>query len=323
MNATIEQYLKSFTFGEPQECDNMVVIPLFSDLNGSPEYIALQEAIEKQLLHITEESQQGSVPELLAENEAEIPVILLEGEEIIGAKQNRVLNATILLKERQKTTIPVSCTEAGRWNYVSKEFKDAKFMHSPSFRREKMESVSYSLQMTDEFRSDQGQVWDNIAERAQKANVSSKTGAMKDVFESLDEKLKKIQESFTHLPGQKGVCIFINNTLVGLEYISREPVFKTAFDKLIKGYALDAILDKKEIKTKPNTREAIEKLIEQAAKCEDKSFDSIGYGKDHRFETNDLAGAALVHNDKVIHLEIFTSAENKQKRNLRTGRFTI
>ena len=36
---------------------------------------------------------------------------MLAGEEPVGAKQNRILNTTILLKKHSETTIPVSCTK--------------------------------------------------------------------------------------------------------------------------------------------------------------------------------------------------------------------
>jgi hypothetical protein len=41
---------------------------------------------------------------------------LLDGEELIGAKQNRALNLTILAPAKQVIVIPVSCVEAGRWH---------------------------------------------------------------------------------------------------------------------------------------------------------------------------------------------------------------
>ncbi|MCL5771395.1 MAG: hypothetical protein M1479_03860 [Actinobacteria bacterium] len=60
---------------------------------------------------------------------------MLDREEIVGTKQNRVLNATILLNKISVTTIPVSCVEAYRWSYVSKEFTASKNLLSYAFEK--------------------------------------------------------------------------------------------------------------------------------------------------------------------------------------------
>ena len=73
--------------------------------------MTLQEALDQQVLEITELDESGSVPELKVTNTAAQYVLLLDGEELMGAKQNRVLNTTILIKPNSETVIPVSCTE--------------------------------------------------------------------------------------------------------------------------------------------------------------------------------------------------------------------
>ena len=57
----------------------------------------------------------GSVPDLLVENRGDVRVLFLEGEELIGAKQNRILNTSVLVAAHTKVKIPVSCVERGRW----------------------------------------------------------------------------------------------------------------------------------------------------------------------------------------------------------------
>jgi len=42
-------------------------------------------------------------------NGADRPLLLLDGEELIGAKQNRILNTTVLVAAHTEVTIPVSC----------------------------------------------------------------------------------------------------------------------------------------------------------------------------------------------------------------------
>jgi hypothetical protein len=64
----------------------------------------------------------GSVPELKFVNESDKPVFLMDGEELIGAKQNRTLNLSILVPAKKAVGIPVSCVERGRWHHLSREF---------------------------------------------------------------------------------------------------------------------------------------------------------------------------------------------------------
>jgi len=117
MEAVIAKYLEMMELGEPRQHENIAVFPLFNPLNDSPKYLALKEALEKGVLTVKEVNRGGSVPELKVLNKASVPVLLLDGEELAGAKQNRILNTTILLKEDSTTIIPVSCTEQGRWDY--------------------------------------------------------------------------------------------------------------------------------------------------------------------------------------------------------------
>jgi hypothetical protein len=96
-------------FGDVQSHGMLAVLPIMADLPTGPEYLTLGEALAAGTLTITEISEGGSVPELAVINEGNLPVLLLDGEELAGAKQNRVVNTTILLKEHSKIVIPVSC----------------------------------------------------------------------------------------------------------------------------------------------------------------------------------------------------------------------
>jgi hypothetical protein len=58
------------------------------------------------LLKITELNDSGAVPQLKVMNNAELPVLILDGEELMGAKQNRIVNTSILLREKFETIIP-------------------------------------------------------------------------------------------------------------------------------------------------------------------------------------------------------------------------
>jgi len=84
-----------------------------------------------------------------------MPILLLDGEELAGAKQNRVLNTTILVMEKSETIIPVSCTEQGRWAYTAREFAASGNIMNRNVRMKKASSVSRNLDQSQAYASDQ------------------------------------------------------------------------------------------------------------------------------------------------------------------------
>ncbi len=309
MDSTIKKYILGLEFGKLQHFGNMAVLPILSSLDGSPDYLTLKEALEMQKLKISEVSEGGSVPELKVKNEADIPVLLLDGEEVIGAKQNRVLNTSILLKERSDTVIPVSCTEQGRWSYSSREFSDSGTMMSSKIRSLKADTVSQSLESSLEYRSDQSAVWDAISEQSDIADARSETGAMRQTFESKKKDLDDYLKAFNCTEGQKGLLTFLGNELAGFDFISLEKAYRILHPKLVKSYAMDAILKQDEKDKKSSTDEA-KTFLDQILKCKEKKYESVGKGWDYRFEGEEVVGSTLKFGKKVIHMAFFVVRES-------------
>ena len=309
MNPIITTHLSDLHLGSMQSFQNMDVIPIFAIQNGGPEYITLKEALDKDFITITELNQSGSVPELKVINKSAELVLLLDGEELIGAKQNRVLNTSVLLKGNSETIIPVSCTEQGRWSYRSAAFADSDAMLASKVRLGKVRSVSASLNQDQSYFSDQGAVWRDIQEMQTKANVKSSTGAMKDVYTSRENDLNQYAQSFSYVPNQQGIVVFINGKVVGMDVLSQKAAFEKIHLKLLKSYAMDAILDSK----KPGTSEKegeTKTFLKEITGCQESRFASIGLGEDFRFEDKKSIGSALLFEDRVIHLAFFRSEEN-------------
>jgi len=99
---TIDDLMAAVTVGSPARHRNLSVYPLRSKGRGATAaYLVLDDALATGRFRITEVSQSGSVPRLLAINDNGSPVFLLDGEELVGAKQNRVLNLSSSEKHDQ------------------------------------------------------------------------------------------------------------------------------------------------------------------------------------------------------------------------------
>ena len=105
---TLKEELAGVEFGKEQQFRNLTVCPLLRPgTQAEPEYLLLEEAIASGAARVTEVNGGGSVLEVRLENRVEPRVLLLDGEELVGAKQNRVLNLTFLAARKQATAIPV------------------------------------------------------------------------------------------------------------------------------------------------------------------------------------------------------------------------
>jgi hypothetical protein len=311
MDPIVKKYFNSLKLGEIQVFRNMAVIPLFTPLDDSPEYLTLKEALEKNLLKITEVSQSGSVPELKVTNTGEVGVLLLDGEELVGAKQNRVLNTTILLREKSDTVIPVSCTEQGRWSYVSEKFQESGTVMTPKLRATKARTVASSLEESRQYRSDQGTVWDTIHHLSAEADVDSRTGAMRDVFEAKRKELDAYLSAFQRQPEQKGLLVYLSGEVAGFDYLSFGRAYTVIHEKLVKSYSMDALLEKSGSETAPDQAKA-RAFLDEAQTCSEKKYDSVGKGEDYRFEGSLMVGSGLVADEKVVHLAFFRITESEK-----------
>lgn len=291
------------------EFRNMAVVPISYGGNIVAEYLTLKEALDAGTLSIQETDVHGSVPELAAVNTGELPVLILDGEELVGAKQNRAVNTTIMIAPLSKVKIPVSCTEQGRWSYNSKTFGDSDVVMSYMTRRNRSESVTGNLANREGFSSNQSQVWDNIREEAKHANVSSKTGAMSDTFKQLRPKLDDYASAFPVLDGQNGSVVFINGKPVAIEMVSRPDKYALLHAKLMRSYASEAIYGKEE--NASLSVEQVEKFITEASMCTFKGYPSIGLGEDFRFAGSNIAGSALVVDNALVHCAFFKKEQDK------------
>jgi hypothetical protein len=341
MERMVNSILLGLELGELQSFENVAVFPLLFSKNGGPEYVTLKEAIERGVFAVTEVSAGGSVPDLRVENKGDVGVLLLDGEELAGAKQNRILNTTIFVAPKTSIKVPVSCTEHGRWSYVSPEFRESGHMMVANLRRVNLADVNLSLEASRQFRSNQARVWNEIAVLHQDLDVRSATGAMKDAFEAKKVDLDAYLNHFPAVAGQKGLLSFINGWAAGLDFISREQAYGVLHNKLLKSYALEAILAGRRDRPERQGRRRIfgrakkgpgqdqaaaeqkkwatpdeaaaREFLRSAAACEEKAYESVGEGWSYRYTGKDVVGSALAVDGSIVHAAFFRTAGSESE----------
>lgn len=314
MEHVMRDKLENLQFAEAQRFRNVTVFPLFMDARAIVDHLVLREALEQNLVVIREVDEGGHVPKLVVVNNADRPLLILDGEELIGAKQNRVLNTTVLLKKKSATIIPVSCTEQGRWRYESKTFKDSGYIMSPRVRGVKNRSVQESLSRSGEYSSDQGAVWNGIREQAADASVQSPTNAMRDIHEARKADVGDYERHFPCHDGQKGILVAIGGHVVGMDMVSSGGSYALLHGKLVKSYLMDAILQDAEEGTPLDSAKA-RQFIDDIAECRVERYKSVGHGWDLRYEGRRLFGSALEYQKSIVHLAAFAADGVVQRNN--------
>jgi hypothetical protein len=286
--------------GKPIRYKALSVFPLFTEPNGSVEYLLADEAIRDQLLAVQEVSEGGSVPELLVENKGDFRVLFIEGEELVGAKQNRILNTSILVAAKSKTKIPVSCVEHGRWGYKSKFFGSSG-SHSPSKLRYALKaSVTQSLKDDGTRHSDQGEVWNKVGELHAAHCVQSPTHAMADAFDAYQDQVAGFRERLKYVEGASGMAAVIGKKVVGCDLFDKPSTCRKVWDRLLSGLVFDA-LEAKDTNETAETSD-IDQLLKTTTSAAWQPTAPIGEGEEYRAELGQGEQAsALTFHDSLVH----------------------
>jgi len=300
---TLQEEFSRIEIGRSSQFRNLTLFPLTRRSNSIREldYLLLENGIAQGKVMVTELHAGGSVPELRLENNADLPVLLIDGEELVGAKQNRVLNLTILAPAKQITVIPVSCVEAGRWGMSWADLKTADYMMYSLGRGERLAQVTESMRSNGTRKSDQQAVWRNIAAKAMRLKASSPTGAMAAIFESNASSLEEFTRAFAWQEGQCGVAFAIGGRVLGLEVFDHAEAMRRFFQKLVRSYALDA-LDADPSAHEPASIEAACALVTQIGAAQSFGEQALGLGNDVRFDGPEVSGAALWAQERYVHI---------------------
>lgn len=104
MVQAVAQRLEKVSQGPAQPLGRLRVVAIRGPSNEKPEYRLLEgDAITA--VEVTEVDDAGSVPTILVKNRLDARLFLMDGQELVGAKQNRILNTDVVVPARTELKI--------------------------------------------------------------------------------------------------------------------------------------------------------------------------------------------------------------------------
>lgn len=296
--------------GPPVEAGPLRLFPLFATGPSAPGYVPGPEAGSAGAITVVERGDGASVPELVLTPGTALPLLLLEGETVLGVKQNRTLNVSVLCLPHTPTVIPVSCVEAGRWGAVRAVSHSPRL--SPSrLRAAKTRSVVNSVRTRASKYSDQHLVWDTVAAYSRNLAHHSPTAALEDVAEAAAPDVAAVVEGLRPVEGQRGVLAVTANGSVALDLFDKPATLAAYWDGLLAGYALDALGGRATgtghgaaANGVFDTAEA-RAFLDRVLGSDATDAAAVALGTEVHFGDDDVTGGALVWNGAVVHLAAF------------------
>lgn len=288
--------------GQPVRHEALTVFPLFptGDAPKDVDYLLADEAVADGTVTVEEVSESGSVPTLLVDNRSGRRVLFLEGEELRGAKQNRVLNTSVLVAARTKAMIPVSCVERGRWRFQTRQFSVGDSYSSSKLRRSLKLSVSRSLSEGHGHRSDQGAVWSEVSRQMTALGSDSKTSAMADTYEDHRDRIGEFRSHLGYVTGATGLAVAVGPAVVALDIFDKPATCRKIWDRLLSGFIMDAL---EEARTEPLAEpSSVEDLLERLRGASWRESPAVGDGREYRTEPDlDTHASALTFSSSLLH----------------------
>jgi hypothetical protein len=312
MDPAVARVLDQIEIGAPTTLGRLTLWPLLpkTRVDTRLKYRLLGEALVHGDVVVEEISDTGSVPNVRVRNLCDEALLVLFGEELRGAKQNRIANASFLVPPKGEIVIDVSCVEAGRWHSTpsrtgarsSPMFDEAGSVVSQSLRRQMTSVVADSRASGHGFHADQSAVWEEISERLTDSGTNSSSSAYSDYVEARSERLTKARAAFA--PQGVGFVAAVDGVVTGMEVIGEAAVYARSFARLLDAYLIDAVEDA--AKGTEDGGGAIPQadpaaFLAKVREAPATTGPSLGLGEDLRLRSAAVEGAALVAGE-VVHL---------------------
>lgn len=277
--------------GSPFFIHNVKIYPIEGKL-GDDGFTTIEEAIRTRSVILKDIH---GVDKISIQNTGERPVFAIDGEEVLGARQNRILNVDIYIEPQKEYVVPVTCIEQHRWE-GSPIFSEGGFTITPSLRSTLAQTVKESLEKKQGFKSNQSLIWSQIDITLKATRISSLTSSFHDIYKTLNDVIEELMEGLETIENSIGFLAYIKDEFIGCDFFGSNPIYRRFEKKLLKSYILDGYI-RRYVKG-PSIPESPEEVM---------SLISDSTLKKHQSPTE---GDILIGNKENLLTKIFTTQGN-------------
>ncbi|MRR20716.1 hypothetical protein EG827_11075 [bacterium] len=295
---------------------NAAIVQLISLPFSTLSFLPAGPAIGSGGLIISELTASGSVGQLTALNKTADYLLLTDADVLTGAKQNRVVNRSVLLAPSSKTVIEVSCVERLRWDYRSTTFSSPGSVADPGLRGRK--AGTFSRMKTEHepgFPNTQGEVWDHVSENLACEGLHSRTESYEELLQFRMQKTGRAYPECSPAGGCNGLAVILDGKVISADIFGNEESYRYYFPMLRDAaFTLSRHCAKKE---ETDMHEAYFKALEAIDEFSDASRhpeeSHPGAGMLNMVETEHIVGFSLVHGEEMIHNALFARHDAETK----------
>lgn len=296
--------LKQVEIERPQKHGALEVFPLRWPVVSHLDYMTLDEALEARSIEITEFTEGGRVSLVNIINRSERMVFVMAGEHLVGCKQNRVVNSSVMIPPDTQIPLPVSCIERGRWGYRTQTFSSG---HSSSHYVLRAMMACGAADCDRGARgpkANQAAVWREVSRKMRAMDSRSPSDALQAIFLNHDARLNEWAERFPVPTDCNGAVFVVGGIIAGADLFGSQETLRKLWPKLLRSCAIDA-LESPEQDRESTAAEEITRWLARGVDARQQAFPSPGIGLDVHIQGKEITGASLVVNDQPVHAELF------------------
>ena len=225
------------------ECEKLRLIPIMGNdayrdaYKDMGELVPMNKALQDGRLKVKEQEGGAMVNTLQVENISKDTIYLMQGEVVVGGKQDRMLAQDVIVPPGATLNIGAFCVEHGRWQAGSTghEFKGT------------IGVVGQKARKAAAVEKEQTRVWEEVAKDIKKNETDTRSGSYAHLMQDKEFQAdrQRYREKLLGLPAANsrvvGVIAISGDKVIGCDVFATSALFAQAFPQLVDAYIAEAL----------------------------------------------------------------------------------